>query len=182
MADAAGWMALRDGSRVRVRPIEPSDAPALERFHAALSLETVRKRYFSVHPRLSPEELERFTTVDHHAREALVLLDGEADGGAIVAVGRYDGAAGADSAEVAFVVRDDWQGRGAGTALLAALVEAARQEGLARLTASTLYTNTRMLDLFRRSGLVTAVSYDAGVVEVELSLDARPPDPDPRRG
>jgi GNAT superfamily N-acetyltransferase len=165
---SAASLALRDGTTVVLRAIEPGDAAALVRFHETLSVETVRKRYFSMHPRLSPEELVRFTTVDHHTREALVLLDGED----IVAVGRYDGHAGSGRAEVAFVVRDDWQGRGAGTALLAALIDAARREGLTCLTASTLYTNQRMMDLFRRTGLVSAVTYESGVIEVELTLTA----------
>src|SRR5690349_12316761 len=91
---------LADGRVVQIRPIEPADAPRLVAFHEALSPETTRYRFFTVHPRLSESELERFTHVDHHSREALIaLLDG-----ALVGVARYIQVEGTTEAEVAFVV------------------------------------------------------------------------------
>ena len=41
-----------------------------------LTNETTRLRFFILHPHLTPDEVERFTHVDHHDREALVALDG----------------------------------------------------------------------------------------------------------
>ena len=62
----------------------------------------IRRRYFSAHPRLSEFELERFTTVDHHDREALVaVVDGE-----IIGVARYERTMAPTDAEVAFVIAD----------------------------------------------------------------------------
>ena len=77
-------MRLSDGTVVDVRPIDPSDADGLLRFHSRLSPETTYYRFFSPHPTLSPQEVERFTTVDHTRRDALVaLVEGE-----IIAVAR----------------------------------------------------------------------------------------------
>ena len=57
-------------------------------------------RFFAIHPHLSDKEVKRFTTVDHHDREALVaLVDDE-----LIGVARYDRAPDAREAEVAFVV------------------------------------------------------------------------------
>jgi hypothetical protein len=67
-ADRSTDALLADGTVVQIRPIEPSDAPGLERFHAALSPETIRMRFFTPHPRLSAAELELFTVVDHRDR------------------------------------------------------------------------------------------------------------------
>jgi RimJ/RimL family protein N-acetyltransferase len=157
---------LRDGTTVDLRPIEPSDAPALVRFHDTLSDLTSRRRFFNVHPHLSTTEVIRFTTVDHVDREALVVsVDGE-----IVAVGRIDREPDTPSAEVAFVVSDDWQGRGVGTLLLVRLSEWARRMGVSRLTADTLSDNRPMIDLFQHSGLVTATRYDRGVLQLTLTL------------
>ena len=60
-----------DGRIVHVRPILPSDADALVRLHESLSDRTRYLRYFGPHPRISPRELERFTTVDHRARRGV---------------------------------------------------------------------------------------------------------------
>ena len=88
----------------------------------------------------------------------------------IMAVGRLDREPGTPTAEVAFVVSDAWQHRGAGTLLLAGLVAFARTTGVRQLVADTLSDNRPMIDLFQRSGLVTATSYDQGVLHLTLTL------------
>ncbi len=159
---------LADGGLVHVRPIRPSDASALVAFHAGLSPETVRYRFFATHPVLSDAEVERFTTVDHVARVALVAeLAGELAG-----VARYERLPShPDRAEVAFVVGDRHQGRGIGTLLLEHLASAARERGIATFVAETLADNARMLDVFRRAGFDEQAHLDDGAVRVELLIE-----------
>ena len=87
----------------------------------------------------------------------------------IVGVARFD-QLGGGRAEAAFVVRDDWQNRGVGHILVRQLVDRAQIEGLRRFVAETLISNTRMLAVFRATGLVERVSHRAGVIMVELDL------------
>ncbi len=162
---------LKGGTAVLMRPIEPSDEPRLLAFHETLSERTSRRRFFGFHPHLSSDELRRFTTVDHRDREAFVMtVDDE-----ILAVGRLDREPGTRSAEIAFVVGDRWQNRGAGTLLLTRLVECARSIGVDQLVADTLNENRPMIELLRRSGLVTKTSYDGEVLTLTLTLDAEYP-------
>ena len=93
---------------VAVRPMSAGDAPALVRFHERLSDDTPRLRFFTQHRHLSQREVQRFTHVDHHDREALVAWS-QAE---IVGVGRYDRTEDPELAEAAFVVADGWQGHG----------------------------------------------------------------------
>ena len=162
---------LLDGSTVRIRPISPSDGDALVHFHEGLTNDTTRLRFFVLHPHLTAREVERFTRVDHHNREALVALDGPD----IIAVARFDRLPGTDDAEVAFVVADDWQAHGVGTHLLEQLAHRARTEGVSRFVADTLSENHRMRKLFRHSGLMTDSAMDGTVVHVvlDLRLDSR---------
>ena len=159
---------LPDGSIVDIEQMGPSDAPRLERFHHTLSRETIRLRFFGVHPELSERELTRFTNVDHEDREALIAVHA----GDIVAVARLDRLAeGGDTAEVAFVVTDAWQGRGLGSVLFDRLTSRARELGVRRFVAETLQGNQRMLGVFRESRLArTELSRD-GVVHVILELE-----------
>lgn len=159
-------MELLDGTSVRIRPISPADVDALVRFHEGLTNETTRMRFFVMHPHLTPAELERFTHVDHHDREALVALDGSD----IIAVARFDRLPSTDDAELAFVVADGWQGNGVGTQLLEHLAHRATTEGVTRFVADTLGDNHRMLAVFRRSGLVVGSEIQAGVVHIVLDL------------
>ncbi|HEY6426442.1 MAG TPA: hypothetical protein VIX84_04340, partial [Acidimicrobiales bacterium] len=48
----------------RVRPIRSDDGQKLVAFHDALSERSCFLRFFSLHPHLSPKEVERFTHVD----------------------------------------------------------------------------------------------------------------------
>jgi GNAT superfamily N-acetyltransferase len=159
---------LADGTTVDIEPMRGSDAARLDHFHHTLSGETIRSRFFGVHPELSDQELRRFTHVDHLNREALVAVHQ----GEIVAVARFDRLGdGCDEAEVAFVVADAWQGRGLGTVLFERLAVRAREVGISRFVADTLFLNRRMLAVFRATGLHHAERFEDGVVHVILELD-----------
>ncbi|MGI5132660.1 GNAT family N-acetyltransferase [Pseudonocardia sp. CA-107938] len=164
-----------DGGIVHLRPILPSDADALVRFHAGLSERTRYLRYFGPYPRIPARDLERFTTVDHHHRVGLICLLGDE----IVAVGRYEGLQAADaedgapptSAEVAFVATDSHQGRGLGSILLEHLAAAARENGVRRFEAEVLAENRAMVRVFRQAGYQVSRQFDGGVLHLEFDID-----------
>ena len=170
-AGAAGVDAvLSDGGVVRVRPISPDDGEALAEFHEHLSFESRYFRFFSPHPKLRPEEVERFTTVDGTNRVALVATEA----GRLIAVGRYDRLADSTDAEVAFVVADAHQGRGLGSLLLEHLAAVGARRNITRFVAETLPSNQRMLRVFRDTGFPVRTSLDEGVVHVEFPIDPNP--------
>ena len=168
-APPAHWeadVALRDGRPVRLRPINPDDSDRLAAFHRSLSNETVYFRFFAPYPELSERDLHRFTHVDHDDRVALVATVG----GEIVAVARYDRIDPSD-AEVAFVVRDDHQGRGLGSVMLEHLAVAARERGVKRFIAEVLPNNRRMLSTFEEAGYHPARHMDDGVVSLAFDIE-----------
>ncbi|MEM2585115.1 MAG: GNAT family N-acetyltransferase, partial [Thermoproteota archaeon] len=75
-----------------------------------------------------------------------------------------------DSAELALVVRDDWQGRGVGTALLNYLIELAKVNGFRTLRAWVLVENATMMHLFRKCGYRMKYRLENGVYEIVLDL------------
>ena len=135
--------ALRDGTVVLVRPLEPGDGDMLRAFHRGLPARTAYYRFLGARGPLTEAEVEYLTHVDQRSR---VVLGAFADD-RLVAVARYERIPGTSDAEVACVVKDEWQGRGAGTAVLARLVEVARRSGVRRFVTETLLSNTRMLRL-----------------------------------
>jgi RimJ/RimL family protein N-acetyltransferase len=157
---------LTDGSELALRPIAEQDLDALILFHEHLSQESVHNRFFGVHPHLSVAESRAFVTVDGRKRMAFVLMDR----GSLVAVGRYEGLDDRESAEVAFVVADEFQRHGLGTVLLRVLAEYARAEGFHRFVAQTLSSNTAMREVFASSGLSPVFKRHQGVTDVELDL------------
>jgi len=157
---------LADGGTAHLRPIRPDDADRLVEMHSRLSPQTIYYRFFGPYPRISPEDLRRFTVVDYHWRVAFVALLGER----LVAVGRYEGREGDDTAEVAFVVEDSQQGRGFGSVLLEHLAAVARERGIKRFEAEVLSQNRGMLRIFLEAGYSVSRSYDSGTVHVEFDV------------
>ena len=158
---------LRDGSTCHLRPITPEDGPALREFYSRLSDETIYFRFFGAYPQLSNRDVHRFTNVDYHDRVALIATIGDE----LIGVVRYDKTE-PTAAEVAFVIRDDFQSRGLGTVFLEHIAQAAREQGVQRFTASVLPENIRMLEVFEHAGYRASSEVDDGVAN--LSFDIRP--------
>jgi RimJ/RimL family protein N-acetyltransferase len=163
---------LRDGSAVLIRQVRGTDAPLLADGFARLSAASRQMRFLGVKKELSPAELRYFTDVDHHDHEALGALDRA--GGHGVGIARYIRDAGdPQAAEIAVTIVDDWQGRGLGTELLAALSDRARQEGIRRFTALADPGNVAVAALLRHAGARLA-GRGRGTVEYEIMLAGGP--------
>ena len=174
-ADLAREVTGRDGARVRLRPIRPDDAPRLQALHARLSRETIYQRFFGATPRLPTPWAHFLAEVDYRRRLALVLEHGPDDDPELIGVGRYEPTAEPDTAEVAFVVEDRWQGKGLGTVLFTALLAAARDRGIRRFRADVLADNRRMLDLITRFTRVDSHETRDAITSLVFSL--RPSEP-----
>ena len=169
----AHWEAdavLSDGGTVHVRPITADDADRLRAFHDRLSPETVYNRFFSMVRTLPARDVERFTTVDHDERAAMVALLRDE----IVGVVRYSRYPGTHDAEVAVVVTDAHQGRGLGALLLEHLEAAARERGVERFIADVLPSNRRMLAVFRSAGFEVSREMSDGYVELTFPISETP--------
>jgi GNAT superfamily N-acetyltransferase len=170
---AASVVAIAEGRAVSdafdVRPIAPSDADALVRFHERLSDRTIRLRYFNLHRNLAPEEVAHFTCVDGCNRVAYVVEhEGE-----IIAVGRYDRCDKPCRAEVAFVVADEFQHHGLGPMLLERLVETAKRASIGEFCASVLAENATMLAVFHGAGFPFEEEHFGDVVELTMDIGPR---------
>jgi RimJ/RimL family protein N-acetyltransferase len=157
---------LDDGRTVTIRAIREDDTKALQALHRSLSARTMRLRFFAYIPELSLPQAEYFTHVDHDQREAIVA---EA-GGEIVAVVRYDRLPNSTQAEVALLVRDDYQRHHLGTLMLDELVVLATSHGITEFVADVLPENNAVLNLLRGVGLVLQVRYEDGICRVVSPL------------
>jgi len=180
-------LALRDGTRVHIRPIRPEDDHALVEAFQHMSPQTIYQRFFAALPELSKDMAWRFSHVNYTNRMALVAETADSDPPQVIAVGRYertrseptrpesthestDGSnPDSDTAELGLVVLDQWQGRGLGRILLRQILAIAARNGITRFTADILADNRRMLHLLATEARVIKSKSSGGVTTLLLS-------------
>jgi GNAT superfamily N-acetyltransferase len=164
------------GTELEIRPIEPGDKAALAAAVDQSSGEAVYRRFLNPHGRLTAAELRYLTEVDHRDHEALLAV--VPNSGQSVGVARYvRDRERRDRAEIALAVREPWQGRGVGKALLHRLAGRARDEGITQFTALMLSGNRPMRRLLADLGPTRLISSEAGAVELAVDLTTPPPPP-----
>ena len=174
---------LRDGSEARVRPIRPEDARLERDFIAALSTETMRRRFMGTIRALDAATLARFTQIDYDREMALVALPIGGEREEAVAVCRYFTVPDGASCEFAIVVADAWQGRGLGRLMMSRLVAIARAQGRASMIGILDAANGAMLKLCAELGFSIERDPDDGLMRrVSLDLAAAPAPGASRRG
>jgi ribosomal protein S18 acetylase RimI-like enzyme len=159
---------LRDGRRVEIRALKPTDLSGLMAAVGRISDGAMSRRFFGAKRHFSEKEIAYFVHVDFITHVALVAVAEEGTG-PILAGGRYV-VVRPGCAELAFAVVDDCHGLGLGTLLMRHLTAIARRAGLKEFVAEVLVANQPMLHVFERSGLRLATRRDGAVVHVTLQL------------
>jgi GNAT superfamily N-acetyltransferase len=137
----------------------------------ALSERTVYHRFFHVLKSMPHARLQELLKVDYERDMVLVACVGKAADDAMVAGARYHLDRRTNVAEAAFLVRDEWQGKGLGTALFRSLIEVARANGVRGFTAEVLADGHAMLRVFHNSGLVVQSKLESGVYSLTMPFD-----------
>jgi len=169
---------LKDGTAVTIRAICPDDKNRIAEAFKNLESESVYTRFFQHKSELTDEELKIVAEVDFENTVALVVtIPASGDEETIIGAGRYilyEPPNVQRSAEIAFTVEEDYQGRGIASRILRHLIHIAREKGVSQFEADVLAENKAMLGVFARTGLPMKKSLAEGALHVILSLSAHP--------
>lgn len=168
------WQVIADGSQVFFRPVRFTDEEPMREFFYSVSEETVYHRFFQPVKSLPHSKIMPLVSIDYDKDMALVATVGDMAGEKILGVGRYMRSSKEEKmAEVAFMIRDDWQNRGIGRMLLRNLIDIARSRGVEGFVASVLHDNKQMLAVFHASGYALKMSFEEGVYTLSFRFDER---------
>jgi len=156
---------LRDGSTMRFHAPLREDADALLAFYRRLSDHSLYLRFHGARA-IGPELVAPLLDPDWHERGALVGTKDDK----IVAVANYVRLRDPRTAEIAFAVADELQGRGIATRLLERLADVATETGIEEFVAEVLIDNAAMLRVFAEAGFATSRETSHGTAEVRLAL------------
>ncbi len=169
---AGDTVVLRDGGRIRIRHLLPSDRDELAQRYLELSPEARRLRFFNAPDHLTAKLLDYLVDVDGSDRCAVAAFALDADGEPGVGIARYSRSTeDPHSAEAAVTVLDAYHQRGIATALLRRLADEARRNDIATFTAEVMWENRALLDGLRAFG-AEVQPCEPGVASVRIALPA----------
>lgn len=161
---------LADGGVAHLRPVEPADRERFIEFYDRVSDASKYLRFFSAHPTLGEDDLDRWVNVDNYDRVTLVITERER----IIATARYEIVQQflpARVGDVSFLVQDEHHGRGAANILLEHLAQIGRECGVERFFAEMLTQNRSMVQVFVRAGYLVKPELEDGFITVDFPID-----------
>ena len=131
-----------------LRLLGPADRDTLLDFFESHTRETIHLRYGYELSQISEARAAELVGVDQSKDAAIGIFEKDQKV-PLVAIGRYCLRSDGESAEIAFVVREDRRGLGMATTLLGILLRIAASRGLKTFVAQVLRENLEMFEVFR---------------------------------
>ena len=160
---------LRDGGTLRLRAPREADRDALVRFFEDLSPRSLFLRFHGT-PRVDEHLVEPVLDPDWVERGSLLASVTEDGVDRIVALANYVRLRDPRSAEVAFAVADDYQGRGVATRMLERLAAFAGPRGIERFVGEVMADNAAMIGVFEGVGFEVSRTFEGGEVEMTFPI------------
>jgi acyl-CoA hydrolase/GNAT superfamily N-acetyltransferase len=163
---------LKDGKTAEFRPLLPSDEIAYRNFFYSLQEKTIYMRFFYRMRSFSHEVVQKqWASVDYRKNMSIIGLVQKRGHKEIIAIGTYAYDR-EQVAEIAFVVREDYQGMGVASYLLAVLEQIAKENNYLKFQASVLRENRAMIQVFKKRYPNLKISAQSGsevLIEMDLS-------------
>jgi acetate---CoA ligase (ADP-forming) len=156
---------LKDGGTLRLRPPSAADEDAVVAFFSGLH---ERSLYLRFHGIRHVDRALASSMLDPDWAETGALAGWLGD--RVVGIANYVRLRDPSTAEAAFVVADEEQGRGIGTRLLEQLAARAAQTGVSRFVAEVMAENQAMLSVFTSAGFDVVRELEHGEVEVSFPI------------
>jgi acyl-CoA hydrolase/GNAT superfamily N-acetyltransferase len=153
---------------LRFRAIKPSDEDQMRRLFYRFSEEDVYYRYFSPVKTMPHTKMQSYVNIDYRNSLSIVGLEGIKGEARIVAEARYVRNQENLFADVAFIVDEEYQGKGIASYLYQLLINVAKKNGIEGFTADVLTTNTGMLQVFRRGPYPFTSKLSSGVYQLTI--------------
>jgi acyl-CoA hydrolase len=167
--DLAETATLKDNLVMRFRPIRPSDEEEMRRLFYRFSSEAVYYRYFSPIKTMPHAKMQEYVNVDYKKAMSIVGLVGDPGQGHIIAEGRWVKLADRPWADTAFVVDEEYQGKGIATHLLLMLIRIALDRGIEGFTADVLSSN-KAIKVYEKAHFPVSAKLESGVYHIEIDF------------
>jgi len=159
----------KGGLPVTIRALHDDDRQKVAAAIRGLDRESIYLRLFSYRDELTEAGLDRVMRFDPAREIVLIATIGAGVDERVIGSARYV-VTSPGMAEAAFMIEEDFHGKGIASRLLRHLAIVACTRGIATFEADVLAENRPMLAVFERTGWPMQKRREGGVVHVELSL------------
>ena len=163
---------FKDSLTVRFRAIKPSDEEEMRRLFYRFSDQSVYYRYFTPIKTMPHKKMQEYVNVDYRYTMSIVAIIDDAGVEKLIGEARYVRSHGDSFADTAFIVDENYQGRGIATYLFNLLICAAREEGIAGFKADVLENNRAMLKVYEKAPYPVKTILSIGAYEVTIPFNA----------
>ncbi|MHA1256794.1 MAG: GNAT family N-acetyltransferase, partial [Promethearchaeota archaeon] len=147
---------LKNGKNIKIRPVKTTDERMLQELYYSLSEHDRYLRFFSVRRDFRHKMVQPLVNIDYSTN--------------MILVGKYSTES-PTTAELAFVVHEDWRKNGITKLLLNYMVNIARELNYKYFSGSVLAGNRAMLHIINNAGYpMISKSLDYGVVEFKFEI------------
>ena len=164
-------MSLKNGKSIEFRPLLASDELASRSFFYSLTAQTIYYRFFQNRKIFTHEDLQKhLATLDYKKNMTMIGLVRNRGNRDVVATGSY-GMVDETTAEVAFIVREDFQGLGIASYLLGVLERIAKENQYKAFSAYVLTENAAMIRVFKKRYPNLQTFREGGEIEILMNFD-----------
>ena len=157
---------LLDGRAVLLRPIKPEDEPMWQEMFQCFSEESIRYRFFQV-VQASPQMRKRYCNIDYNKEIAIVAELSEEGKKRILGVFRLILESDLKTGEIAFIIADEWQNLGLGSAMMRHMLRIVKDRQLESIYGVLLKSNMKGVRFMKRMGF-TIQQLDEETVKATL--------------
>ncbi len=168
--DIATQCTMRNELKLRLRAIKPSDEDEMRHLFYRFSDEAVYYRYFTSIKTMPHTKMQEYVNINYTQVMSIVALINEPGQGHIIAEARFVKEPDKPWADVAFVVDEKFKGLGIATYLYKMLIRLAKERGLQGFTADVLSSNSGMMKVFEKGGIVKA-KLEYGVYKLKMPFE-----------
>ncbi|MGB9755415.1 MAG: GNAT family N-acetyltransferase [Desulfurella sp.] len=157
---------LKDGSLCIIRKVKLSEKEKIRELFSQASPESRYYRFFGATNKIDDKVLDAMIRNDTFNVSLICIVKDK-----IVGIANYSATPDLQSAEVSFLIQDDFQGKGIGTLFLEELAKYAWLRGIRDLEAIVLADNYNMIGVFKNSGFeLVHEKPDPSIVHLKLPL------------
>lgn len=162
---------LKSGKTLSFRPLLPSDEFSSRNFFYSLQEKTIYLRFFTKITLFPHADLQKqWATIDYRKNMSIIGLGQKGGHKEIMAIGTYADEGG-KRAEVAFVVREDYQNKGVASYLLKKLEGIAKENSYTGFSAIVMTENRSMINVFKKNYPNAVIKSQMGEIHLTMDFD-----------